>query len=675
MAKSKIEITFNSIPQVGDLLILNNNLSAIDLSEVFVLFRDNNFKTKIGTSINECATLYYQAINLDYNNTLLYTVTRSLNVVTIEATQSNVIFSETTNTSSGRITTVITNETETASISIDNISFSTSTSTNYCKNVKVNVTTSSLATDISSPVVINGNVDNPFSFDYGRENVITITCTDGVNTASQTVALPDVLRTEKISISLFNTPNGSTATINFAGNAFLVTTPTISDSFLDLQYSLDNINWQTSNVFNGLAEGIYTVYIKDQYNCQISSSFQVNIFTPSTTVTTPYNYIDKALSIRYKRNQEWDNCSIYRTEENTLSCEEVVENAYPYYHLFQTCDTITTQFLSNYSNISANVIRENGSKDSLTVVKRSNNIGATDKRDAKYYNAENSQTGIYYTIGSTYNYSTGIANGTYELQGSLPQYGSIGNYIFLDGVGWFEIKDIIYNDVYDADVLIIDYEYTGSPSEAIVSSVYNIENYEVYEFTTDMSNYEDEEIQIEILQSDNSFGEYNYLSEKIKVTERWYDTLEIIWYNNTNTRTYYSTGLKNKARVYFETFYATDDSDLEIHKTDTTTILIDSESYETNTLVLDGHSLLSTGAKRQLTKAFMHKELYINKVKYVSNSIPETENIPYTNQYKLTANLTKTGNVFQSQLSGNENTISNVDVIGLLQTDGKYIKL
>jgi gliding motility-associated-like protein len=33
------------------------------------------------------------------------------------------------------------------------------------------------------------------------------------------------------------------------------------------QYSLDNVNWQESNVFSGLSRGDYTLYVKDAYDC------------------------------------------------------------------------------------------------------------------------------------------------------------------------------------------------------------------------------------------------------------------------------------------------------------------------------------------------------------------------------------------------------------------------
>ena len=58
-------------------------------------------------------------------------------------------------------------------------------------------------------------------------------------------------------------------------------------------------------------------------------------------------------------------------------------------------------------------------------------------------------------------------------------------------------------------------------------------------------------------------------------------------------------------------------------------------------------------------------ELYIDNIKYVSNSVPESENVKNTNQYVLKANLTKVGQVFNSEFNGDENNIEGVEIIGL----------
>lgn len=51
------------------------------------------------------------------------------------------------------------------------------------------------------------------------------------------------------------------------------------------KYSIDNINWQDSNVFTNLSRGDYTIFVKDNYNCV---PIQVNVVVPNiTNVITP----------------------------------------------------------------------------------------------------------------------------------------------------------------------------------------------------------------------------------------------------------------------------------------------------------------------------------------------------------------------------------------------------
>ena len=642
MAKSKITITFNSVPSVDSVVTFYDDFLDSNFIETFKTNRLSNFQSKIGTSASETALNYYNSLNVDYNSIGVYNISIIGNSVTVEAKQDNVTFSEITNTTSGAVTTSAVNETVLPSLTIDSISYSSSDADN-CNYVKVTVTTSELATSISSPVVVDPNTSNPFSFDWIRGTNIDITCTNGTTSDSENITTPSVLAIGNVVVDIFNTPTGGNVTINVSNK-----------SGLSLQYSLDNSTWQTSNVFPGLLEGTFTIYVKDQLGCSVNKTFDIDVFTPSVTLNSAFSYIAKEMSIRYKRDVVWDNFSVYKTEENTLSCEEKINKGgiiYPFIQKFQTVDIITTQLLSNYSDISANVINEDGTKDALDIVQKSDYINIKDYRDATYYKYSDTQLAIYFTSGDTYDYTTGLSNGTYTLNGSLPSWGVIGNYIQITSLGWFEIVAIDYDDDVSADVLIVDYVYSGTPTIEKVGSIYNFKNYNIFEFDLNCFDYQDKYIQIEILQNDDTFGECNYLSEVLYISETQEDTLELKWYNPTDTFVYYSTGIVNKCRIDFSEFEPSNESDLEIHNTDTTTIMLSSDSYETMTLVLDK---LSSGIMRQLTKAFLHKELYIDGVKYITNKAPETEIVKNTNTHKLTVTLTKSGNVFNSEFNGTE---------------------
>ena len=139
---------------------------------------------------------------------------------------------------------------------------------NSCSNVDVIVTTSELATEILSPVVINPNANNPFTINLLRGQTLALQLKNAngniINELIETTAL---LNASNFDLQINNSPFGASVLI---GN-------TNSDQLI-LQYSLDNVVWQSSNEFYGLATGNYTLYIKDQLGCSTSKTFNVDEF-------------------------------------------------------------------------------------------------------------------------------------------------------------------------------------------------------------------------------------------------------------------------------------------------------------------------------------------------------------------------------------------------------------
>jgi len=631
MAKSKITITFISIPSVGDYIEIGNSLASYlqDIKETFVNLRSNNQQSTIGTGLVDSAGYFYDSLRIDYLNSGLYDFNGVNNVVTITSKLSNAVFS--LDTIIGDFCTVsIENFTEPITISITDISFSTFLADPQNK-VNVNVTTSVLANNYTrGNTVVNPNTSNPIVYQIlrGQDELFIANRIDSGETSSVSynVMAPGVLLASNITIDLINTTSGYTAAINVSSSRSLL-----------LQYSLDASIWQSKNVFTGLARGNYTLYVKDQFGVIVNKDFSVE---PGLELKEEFSYISKSMSIRYKMNQEWDYNDIHRTSENTLSCEENAYISYKYKQLFKPINVVKTQFLSNYKNISANVIKSNGLKDSLNIVNKINLLDIKDKRDARIYAIESVKTGVYFTGGNTYDYYTSIDNGNYALNGALPDYGAINEYIGIGEEGSFLIEDIIYDESKNADVLVISRLHSEEDSLAIVYSSYNKKNFNVYEFTVDFSQYNNQEIQVEILQSseDDGFAPCNYLSEVLEVSDYFHDCVEIKWANELDTNVFYSTDIHNIGNYEFTSFVLDKDSSLEIHKTPYTSIVIEANNYELKKLLIEG---LSTEIAQQLIQASLHKYLCINNQNFISHEPAQLSHIENTNLYSVSLSLLK----------------------------------
>jgi hypothetical protein len=505
MAYSKVTITFTRVPEEFESIIISDSYYSTTFYERFNINRTEPWRVKIPNFlpddgihpdryVGSSSINYKQAFDLDWNVAGLYTVTAingptnsGLGTVIIEAKKTGSVFLLGLNTTDATI--VIENEPAIPEIAITSISF-LEASTNKCQNVKVNVSTSILAAKVLSPVVINPNSDNPFSFDWLRGDSISVLVEDSNGKqANQTIVLPSLLNASNFTINVNNSPNGATVIVE-----------NVNSTGLNLQYSLDGVIWQTSNTFSGLAVDDFILYVRDQFGCSFEKGFTVNEFG----IQTPYFYISKSNAIRFANRITWGDSGNYKTDENTLSCEVDVDVPYKEVQQYQSADIISTQFKSNYGSNVAKVIKEDLSEVLIPVDKKTNNIGIKDKRDARKYNVGSGKTGIYFMSGNNYDYDTNTVSGTYSLNGLLPEWAVEGNYIIIASA-WFLIEDVVFDETKNADVIIISQNYTGPEVNIVVGSIFNRFNYEVYEFSIDMVNYIDQRFQVQLVNSDPNF--------------------------------------------------------------------------------------------------------------------------------------------------------------------------
>lgn len=665
MAYSKITIEFTSIPGNGYYYSFHDFFLGKTITEIFKTNRLGSYQTVLpyfnGTDYTGFISENFRnALNLDYNSTGLYTITSTngsvgsgLGTVVIQANYSGAEFFE---IAESYANVTIENEAIFSPFNIDSIVFQPKTGEESNKCL-VYVDTNHLSTKLLQPFVIDPNASNPIVFTAYRATTFNVEVED-VNGLKvlQSVTTPAYLNINNFTLTVVNSPDGGTLNVS-----------NVNSGGLNLEYSLDNSTWQTSPVFPGLAVGSYNLYIKDQLGCSVSKGFSVTEFG----IYTPYFYISKSNSFRFANRISWGDSANYKTDENTLSHEVDCEIPYTEIQQFQSADIITTQFKSNYGNNVATIIKTDLSEVNVPVVKKSNNIGIKDKRDAFKYNLGNGKTGLYFVSGNIYDYVTGLSNGTHFLNGSLPEWAVIGNY-FKIGTSWFLIEETFFDEAKNADVLVFSNTYTGSDVAVIAASVFNRFNYEIYEFDIDMVDYIDQYLQVRINNTDDNFTEIIHLSEMIWCKVKHENVLEIKYSNSGNTDMFYATGIENIIRLPYTYFKGKSDEDSEVHKTDTNSILLNADVYEVDEIVFEP---VTKEIWRKMVLALSHENVTINGVGYVKSGNFNTEGpLERSNLYVLTATMIKTGSVYNSQSSGNMDFDGTaVAVPGLIQTDTGFV--
>jgi hypothetical protein len=684
MANSKITIEFLDIP--GHNYTINFGESGVLSSSFVERFRPNRVSSNQVTIPSDlsydlgdgpitvynsyCGMNFKNAFNLDYNSSNLFTVTAIADTVdplngkgkvVIEANYPNAVFTY-TDDGLGVVDVTIENISAIDIIQITEKTFSEAT--NPCTHVRLNVTTSVLAVNVLSNFGnISANTNNPFYIDVLRASTVNLSVEDeNGNIVLDTIRTPRNLSASNFVTTVSNSPNG--ATLSIQDN-----TPTFSDvTPLEIEYSLDNDEWQSSNVFPGLEVGDYTLYVRDQFGCSFSVDFTVN----ETNIYAPHFYISPSNSIRFAQRITFGDAANYKNDENTLSCEVDVNIPYKEVQLFQTADIITTQFESNYAVKDVKVVKSNGDEVNVPVIQKTNNIGIKDKRDAVKYNLGNGKTGIYFTSGNVYNYDTNATSGTHALNGTLPEWAIVGNYFNISSA-WYIIENVFFDEDKNADVIVFTQTYTGLDTPIVIGCIYNLFDYEIYEFTIDMVDYINESIRVRLVNQDDHFGTLTHLSELIDVKVRHEFTLCHDYWNDDNTDIFYATGIRHRLRIPYTKVEGYLDEESSTHKTDTNTILLSGMLYKGKKFIYEP---MTEGLWEKLCRALTHKNIFIDDVKFVKSGEYETDGpLEDSNLYVLSAKMLKATSVYstdgKSILNGSSNEI---EIPGIIEGDAGFIK-
>lgn len=566
-----------------------------------------------------------------------------------------------------------TNEPDTINLAVSSVNFFSADS-DFCNKIDASITTSEQIDDYSidggsSYVSVNSN---PFLI----KNITRISGTllrirKGSELFNYRIKEPSVLLKANISATYTNSPQGATVTVLTVGSNFLLT----------YTYSLDGVTFQSSNTFPGILQGNYTFYVKDQFGCQVNKSITIPAFIDGGVgQRIPYSDLpSKSLSIRYFKYIDFSNSTEYRNDENTQSNQlPYTQNARLYNQLFKNSDTvITTQLKTNYENVVATVVDEQLIEHDIEVVKVVNYSNLKDRRDAIIYPIDNanSQVGLYFNgVDNIYDYFSGAITGNVDLNGALPLWGLVGNFVFVNNA-WFEISNVIFDESVSSYVIVITTTYVGLPSVVEVSSIYNLEPYNIHEFNIDFSLFTNQKVQVNITQTDTntSFPEVVYLSEIIEVAESYSDTLFMEYYNDKNTDIFYATGIKNKIHIPIEFFSGGILGETTTERTDINTFLIDAEGYENDLIAF---KLMPKQMMRKVIQGLSHKFVFLNGVQYVKEESPEVVPVIGTNLYRVNAEMTKSNAVYTSRGLVGDISLTPLEIPNLLRTSsGGFLKI
>ena len=683
----------------------------IVLNETWRLVRTGTGEVTAGaptaTSGELSAITYALAFNLDYNSTGVYEVTQTTNVVVIKSTKSNLSFSDgNTPTTcfayqltadlgsdcdfiyytcsgvleeitipagdsetvfaihnspfvvlgSGTITALPTNLPNASFVynnftgtpfSISDVTISEADS-DPCNNVKLTVTTSIQASNITSP--ISGIVTtNPYVFTYPRgSNSFDVTMIASVDTSVRHMCVPKLLTTN-VAVKVINTPSqGATANINV--NLYQNITINGVQYPLIFEYSLDNVTWQNVNSFTGLAVGNYTAYVRDSIGCSVSVPFEITTFSPNLVDFDPVSRISNLNSIRFKEDAVFSNCGTRKLPTNTLSFNERDNRPdLSFVQLVQQCDTLKTQLDANYETITAKIVDCEGTETALTVSKMTDNMNKTDVRDGTVLIKDSGLVGIRFGEGLTYDPTTLFTNGSYNLGSVLMSWVNVGDYVNLQGAGWVQILNVLpSSDTIPYAHFVTSYVNNGffSANQVIqVQSVYNVVDFERYEFSFAallLSGY----YYIKVETTDDNFTNKSFTSEWLWVQETHQKHYLIDYYNSVNNEINYSTGIRHRMRTpYVLQLKWKPSNTQDLYVTDQNTILLESRVREFYSFLA---APLPTAMAQKVVLALSLDRLFIDGQSYLMEGEPEAVPFGDTNLYQVKATLVKADYVFDT---------------------------
>jgi hypothetical protein len=403
---------------------------------------------------------------------------------------------------------------------------------------------------------------------------------------------------------------------------------------LDLEYSINNIDWFSTNVFEIDVEGDYTAYIRDKFGCSKQKDFTID----EIKSREDFINIPKANAIPFVSIETVDEINVFENDENLFDCDYLNCFSYSEDILFQNKDIPSLQIKSNYQVLKVYLRSEQGLNKELRMVKKSNYLNRFGKLDCLAYSHYSGRLAIYFDSGNIYNESD-VVTGTHELNGNLPEFAIIGNLVSVNGLGTFNVSSILIDNEINKKIIIFEEEYLGEEVVTSASCIYDFLNFEVYEHYFDFSELQEGYYDVHIKATSESGFVKEFLSENLYIKEKHEKTICAHYYNKDNKDLFYKFGLINQLRVRYSDIerYSKDDSELNVN--DDLAQLIKSHL---NFGYIFKFEDLTTKQIDILKIMFSSENVFVNGIGYIKDGSPSYEKQENTNIYNLESTMLKT---------------------------------
>lgn len=468
---------------------------------------------------------------------------------------------------------------------------------------------------------------------------------------------------------------GVNVDVNYgASEASVVLIPEATDGepIGPFQFSIDDIVYQSSDVFSIGVSGNYTGYVIDKYGCKKTVEFTVDMDARKPDplfkieITNPLRFVDQGYAG-------------IKNISNTLSDEYIIANIDKRYFRqpFRIGDVIRTQFKSNYETHEVKIHDCAGDVvDTIIPELKVKNLNNQDKRDAILTAAWGGKSHIAFKSGNIYDPDTGDVIDTYfQAGGRLPSFARVGMLIEVDVThynshlqGTFEVEDIVYSADQDAWVCVIGVDFGVSGGHYCTAlSTYNIEEYNIYEFAFN-ENAGQYYATIEASDSSTMYPDVLFKSEPIYFTDD--EPVVVIDYSSeTNDALIdYSTGVVFRLCIPGRMIKYQPSVDGEEFKDDLGNLFLQKSTYN-RTWGIET-DLIPWWLAEKVIIASRHRQLSIDGIQVVNTEAPEVadrigERNPYyqiTGVYQENTDISiseETGIISSARgiLSGNENQV------------------